>query len=102
MATLSESFRQHAVEQRKASNVLMEANPTLGQISTEKLVASIVGQVNANALETMADALDYLQKTAGSDGLLDRRRKILERNDAIRTAAAKGDWNEFDKLVSGK
>jgi hypothetical protein len=94
---LSTDFRQRAVQQRDASFVLVNADDF--EQKPRNQVAAIVGQLNATIYDALADTIDYLRGGERIDAIADRRRAILERNDAIRRAAASGNWNEFDRLT---
>lgn len=104
--SLADSFRSRAKQQRDLANELITTQPLIrqdadGKFDAQNLVTAIVGHLNATILETNADAMDYLRVTTGEDSLISRRKRIMERNDAIRTAAARGDWEEFDRLAAG-
>jgi hypothetical protein len=61
-------------------------------------VMAIVGKVGAMVLEGDADILDAMWAQTVLDPLMEKRRALMEKNDAIRRAAATGDWSGFDKL----
>jgi hypothetical protein len=99
--SLPDDYRSRAQLQRGIANELLgEAdiltNPT-------KFVSAIVGQVNATVLEGLADAMDYLRlanvEKPEAEHQFARHRKLSEHNNAIRRAAALGDWAAFDRLV---
>ena len=100
---LSQKYREQAVAERQAAKVLLDSDKLPLDVKTQ--IATVVGFCNANTLEALADLVDQLQLTIPIDPAMQRRRAIMERNDAIRKAAAKasvkGDWSEFDKLVAG-
>jgi hypothetical protein len=93
----SSELHRRASDQRAAAAVMLES-VDLGT-EPKKQVTAIVGFCTANVLDALADVLDYLRESPGLDAKMAERRKIMERNDAIRRAAAKGDWAEFDRLV---
>ena len=95
--SLPTEFRQRAAQQRAASSVLVDADDF--EQKPRNQVAAIVGQLNATIYDALADTIDYLRGGEKIDMLADRRRAILERNDAIRRAAASGNWDEFDRLT---
>jgi len=97
VSALGDEFRRRAKDQREAANTILAAADL--QTSAEKQITATVGHVNANLLDALADLVDYDQAKNGADRLAVRRLTILERNDAIRTAAARGDWAEFDRLA---
>lgn len=103
MAELSETFRRRSKEQSESSLALFaEAD---FDTNAKKQAMFVIGQVNATMLDALADVLDngtLLGKSAAASALFERRRKVLERNDAIRLAAAKGEWDEFDRLAAGR
>ena len=94
---LSTDFRERAEQQRAAATVVLES--TEFDRNPRKQAAAIVGQVNATVFDALADMVDYLRNCEKIDDVAARRRAILERNDAIRRAAAVGNWDEFDKLT---
>jgi len=99
MAGLPDSFRQRGKESNDASRAMLEAGDF--EQSAHKQAMAIIGQVNAALFFALADMMDYLRTTTGTDSALERRRAILQRNDAIRKAAATGNWDEFDRLTAG-
>jgi hypothetical protein len=107
--SLADSFRERATEQRNLANGIVD-RPLVKVVVNEdgtqefdakNLLVAIVGHLNATILETAADQMDYLRVSTGDDSLAARRRKIMEQNDAIRRAAASGNWVEFDRLAAG-
>lgn len=97
-AAEAQVFTSKAAEYRNQSAMLMDADDL--DTNTTKQIAATVGLVSANMFEGLA-MLAAMMGAPAPDPAMERRRAILERNDAIRTAAARGDWDEFDKLVSG-
>lgn len=98
MATpLAEDFRARAKAQREAANTLLGAADL--KSNAEKQIAATVGQVNATLLEALADVLDYQKAADRLSPLAARRQTILEKNNAVRIAAARGQWEEFDRLT---
>ena len=102
MAELSDVFRRRSQEQAASSAALFDEEDF--DENPKKQALAIIGQVNATVLDAFADVLDnstLLGKSAAASALFERRKKVLERNDAIRMAAAKGEWDEFDRLAAG-
>lgn len=97
MSGLADDFRLKAKAQVQATGVLIE---NLDQ-QQKGLVAAIVGQVNGALYMALADMLDYQAREATLDVGLARMAANLKKTDAIRKAAASGDWNEYDRLVAG-
>jgi hypothetical protein len=95
--TLPETYRQRAKEQRDAANGLIDEPDILSNAT--KLISAIVGHVNASVMESLADVMDYQRGAAGVDSATAKRHAIIQRNEAIRLAAARGDWSEFDRLA---
>ena len=104
--SLPDEFRALAKEQKEVANALI-AEGVLVKPSADPnepddytmLIAAIAGQVNAtlyNALADMADHLRRVEQVNANDARLQARLKL---NDQIRIAAAKGNWDEFDKLT---
>lgn len=90
-------FRNRARQQREAANVLLAGSEIL--TDPKKQVAATVGHVASHLFDALADLVEYQQADLEGDTMASRRRAILERNNAIRKAAARGDWNEFDRLT---
>ena len=64
--------------------------------------ATVVGgTASANIKEALADFYDYYSVTAGRNERISRREEVLNRNHAMRAAAARGDWEAFDNLAAG-
>ncbi len=98
--SLADDFRARAKEQAESSAAIFALPDVDFDASPKKQALFIVGQVNATVLKSLADAMDYLSKTTGSTSLTQRIMSRLASNDALRTAAARGDWDAFDKLVN--
>jgi len=98
MPTLPDEFRAKAKEQVAASAAMFEAEDF--DASAKKQALAVIGQVNATVYSALADAMDYVRLSVGSESSLARTAAFLRRNHAIRKAAARGDWNEFDRLVA--
>lgn len=99
--SLSDKWREKAASNTEGSNALFDeadfaTNP-------KKQVLATIGQVNATIYSALADLLDDLsvQRSAGADAVTEKRRAMLRRTNDIRTAAARGDWDEFDRLAAG-
>jgi len=102
MAGLAETLRQRAKETALAATSMLDAEDF--ETSAKKQSLFIIGQVNANTFATMADVLEQIELTARTqtaEAIIERRASVLKRNDAIRRAAASGDWNEYDRLAAG-
>ncbi len=97
--SLADDYRERAKAQRELANKLV-LEPDVLKNAT-KFVASIVGQVNATVLEGLADTMDYLKASSAQDKVLGQRQILMQRMNAARLAAARGDWDEFDRLASG-
>jgi hypothetical protein len=94
--SLADEFRTRAKEHRDAANSLIDASAIL---TDRNHVAATVGHVTAQLYTALADMEDYHHRAEEVESATARRRAILERNDAIRKAAARGDWDEFDRLT---
>ena len=97
MPTLGDDFRVRAAEQHQAALTLLES--TEFATDPKKRAAFVVGKVTANTLQLLGELVDYLHGTEVMTVAEARRAEIMERNDAIRNAAAAGEWSEFDRLV---
>lgn len=83
-----------------------ELNASLQQILDTKLVdTNLVRAVKCavlpELLNSLADMLDVLENQETLDGTLGRLQKIAKRNQAVRLAAAKGDWDAIDRILDG-
>ena len=76
-----------------------EALALLVESAAQSLVVTLTAYTNAMAFQILDELLTSMNAGRVVDGIGERRRKILERNDAIRVAAARGNWNEFDRLT---
>ena len=102
--TLPEEFRARAAEVKKDALILLAAPDILTK--ADKLIGAIVGMVDAKVLEALASVVEYQEQVNNPNPRVARLRAIMQRNDAIRQAAAKGsstgNWSEFDELVEGE
>ncbi len=98
--SLADDFRARAKDQAEASAAIFALPDADFAASPKKQALAIIGQVNATTLRTVADAMDYLSRTIGSDSVTARLAAKLAENNAIRSAAAKGDWDEFNRIVT--
>ena len=97
-----EAWRQEAAELRGATGkMLAPENAEALKDDQRQFIAAILGRVEAFVLEAKADIVETMIAAAGSaDPVMVKRRSIMEKNDAIRKAAASGNWVEFDRLTS--
>lgn len=101
--SLADDFRARAKANAEGSNSLFEAADF--DTSPRKQVMATIGQVNATIYTALADKLEQSGSSAGAaDPMLALRKSIIEKNNAVRKAAAygysTGDWSNFDKLTS--
>lgn len=94
MTKLSDEFRQKSKDQATASAALFE-EADFGD-NAKKQALAVIGQVNSTIYSALADMMDSGRHSALADSLESR----LKFNAAVRMAAANGDSNEFDRLVS--
>lgn len=97
--TLGEDFRSRAKQMRADGETLL-GSELFGSDPKVRLKAAI-GFVSAVVLETAADLCDYLRSAQAIDAGVEQRIRIFKRMSAVRMAAAKGDWDEFDRLAAG-
>ncbi len=97
MNTMGDTFRAKSREARAGADTLV-GTPEFATDPKTQMLAT-VGYVRAVVLSDLADLVDYLRGAKGVDTAAERRKAIMERNDAIRKAAARRDWTEFDRLV---
>lgn len=106
--SLADDFRQKSQSALDVSNTILqgelfqkEENQVLKQA-----VFAIIGQLKGITLSALADMIDNdpLSALADKDVKMDRRLEILKKhatiNNAIRIAASKGNWDEFDRIVA--
>lgn len=100
MSVLGDEFRANAHAQSAAADAIFKAedfdtNPT-------KQATAIIGKVNSTLYSVaarLAEQRDFPEVNKKTS-LLEKRLAILKQNDAVRQAAATGDWEAFDKLVA--
>lgn len=97
MSALSDDFRKRAAGQIAASAPLLEEPDFVN--NPKKQALFIIGQINATILTVAADAEDIQKLTDAQAAEQARIRESMEKFNAIRQATAKGDWDEFDRLV---
>lgn len=95
MTKLSDDFRQRAKTNAEGSNTLLAAEDF--DTSPKKQALAIIGQVNATIYSALADMMDL--GTGRHSALADSVSSRLALNSALRTAAAKGEWDEFNRLA---
>ena len=100
MGALGDQFRQDSSQQQAA------AETVLAKLNEEqsRQVLAIVGLIQARALQNLATLADVLEsKIANADNKAsDRLQEVRDLNDKIRVAAAKGDWDEFQRLTDSR
>lgn len=98
---LADDFRAKAKQNVEGSTALLDA-PDFAT-DPKKQVLAVIGQVNATIYSALADTLEQPSGSAGADPMLALRKSIIEKNNAVRKAAAygysTGDWSGFDKLT---
>jgi len=90
-------FRKRAANQREAATTLLDG----ADIATDpkKQIAATVGYVASYLYDALADLVEYQAAVEAGGTLTAQRRAVLERNSAMRRAAAQGNWDEFDRLA---
>lgn len=97
MNTLALDFERRAKEHAKSADDLYQS-ADFG-VSPQKQALFVVGKLTSNLLYLMSEQMQF-SKASGKTSEADaRRQKIMERNNAIRDAAAADDWVEFDRLT---
>lgn len=94
---LAIDFAKRAEELDLAAKTLLDS--TDFEVSRKTQSLFIVGQVTANVMHVMADMVGFLAQTGAIDEVHARRAKLMEANNAIRLAAAAGNWERFNELV---
>lgn len=104
-----DDFRRHASDLRKAVDQLDPRVGILEDVDTGEpyfnlniVVPLIVGHLEAKMLDALAAQTEYLQSQGYSSRIPKRTQEILDTNDAIRTAAANGDWDKYNEIISGR
>jgi hypothetical protein len=101
MTALGDRLRAKAKDELEAVKPFQNDFANWDQAEQQKFLL-MHAQINATIYETVADAVDYLaMHTSTSDDGQKFREAVLKRNEAIRIAAAKGDWETFQKVVAG-
>lgn len=98
MTSLSDDFRQRAAKEREAANAMIESADFVR--NPKKQVIAIVGHVRAGQFEALAEVVDYLRAAPGAGSFQARRAAISRQHSSIRNAVAKGEWDEFDRIVA--
>jgi len=98
MNDLARDFERRAEEQLKAAIAIYESVDF--NTNPKKQATFVVGKTTANLFAMLAELTAYLKATDEMDEMTIRRKEIMERNNAIRIAAAAGKWDEFDRLVA--
>jgi hypothetical protein len=96
MSVLAASMRQRAADLDKALNQILSTKPNVDGDVVRAVKAAIVPEL----LLVLADMLDVLENTQTLDGTLGRLQQIARRNNAVRLAAANGDWDAIDRIVT--
>lgn len=102
MAGLADELRQRSKDTAASANTLFESDDF--EISVKKQSLFVIGQVKASLFSTLAEVLeelDYNARAREQTSQWDKRAEVLKRNEAIRRAAASGDWDEYDRIVKG-
>lgn len=95
MGVLSKQWRQRAEELNSALPPLMD-NPAVPAALIQAIKAVVVPEL----LLGMADMLDVLEAGPAADTATQQARAKMERNQRIRLAAAKGDWDVIDQIIN--
>lgn len=99
MSRLAKQYRDLAAEHNSAARSLYDSDTFI--TDTRKQTNAVVGFVSSKLYHALADMVEYFEGKEQLDPKIAQRKAILERNEAIRKAAARGDWDEFDKLSAG-
>lgn len=105
--SLADDFRQKSQASLDVSNAILESQLFQLEENTvlKQAVFAIIGQIKGITLSALADMIDHdpLSAIAEKDTKMDARLAILKKhaelNNAIRIAAAKGNWDEFDRIT---
>ena len=101
MNSLARDFTRRAEEQTKSAVTLFEAADFA--INPKNQALFVVGKTTANLFHALAELTAYLGATDQLDEMAARRKEIMEKSNAIRTAAARAaateNWDEFDRLT---
>jgi hypothetical protein len=97
MSVIADKMRKRAGDLDAALQQTLNTKPTIDADLVRATKAAVVPEL----LMTLADMLDVLENQETLDGTLGRLQKIAKRNNAVRLAAAKGDWDAIDRIASG-
>ena len=101
MSLVSDNLRAEAKGQREAAAVLLNSDDL--NTDRKKQIAATVALTSANVFVALADLMDVLRMSRTSDPVMLKRQQLIDKNDAIRKAAAdafaSGNWGNFDKLT---
>lgn len=101
MNDLARDFERRAKEQAEAAVTLFDASDF--SVDAHKQSLFIVAKTTANLLHLLAELTAYLKTTDQNDEMSTLRQEIMEKSNAVRTAAARaaasGNWDEFDRLT---
>lgn len=106
--SLANDFRQKSQAALDVSNTILESELFQKEenLALKQAIFAIIGQIKGITLSALADMIenDPLSALADKDVKMDKRLEILKKhaalNHAIRVAAGKGNWDEFDRIVA--
>lgn len=102
--SFADDMRQKADEKHQAAIELIQSRDLIkqdddGNLDAANLMMAIVGLTSATTLQAIADQTDYLVGVKRLSRIDELKATIADRNSAIRTASASGNWDEFNRLV---
>lgn len=97
MGVLSKEWRARAIELDKALQHLFNTDPQVHGNTVRAVKCAVLPEL----LNVLADLLEVTENQT-LDGTLGRLHAIAKRNNDIRLAAARGDWDAIDRIASGQ
>lgn len=91
-----DKHRERAESLRSLGAQLLDATDLA--TNPQKQIKVLAALNEAATLDAVADLAEWLERILPGS----RIRERMSFNDRIRIAAAKGDWDEFDRIISGR
>jgi len=101
MTLLGDDFRKRAEKNNAEAATFFDAADFKANPKTQ--TAAVISKITANMLYLLGETVDYLRESETIDASGERRKRLADRNDAIRKAytagVAGGDFTNYDQLV---
>ena len=96
MGVLSDQMRSRAVELDKALTQMMNTKPSIDGDTVRAVKASVLPEL----LIYLADMLEALENVYTLNGTYTRLQQHIRKNQEVREAAARGNWEELDAILN--